>query len=810
MSSPNFATSRHLGTDLSSLGDDPPAEIAIFAGATDSSELDRRLRQEVKKEVGAILEAIEDADAFDVIELMRMRALPLSPELALMSGFDGSAAAIELISLVLLTRGGRHPSATPREHSRPHEKIDDLHDRAKRLIRLASYRSFAAAQLNDRSALARVAAEYQSYFVGVRSHQYRSLQTAHDVALFDRADSDALLMAHLGFTYRDFLATREAMLDLCSKRLMDRRDRIGDLLPRTAEDRDALTPDEKASLREDTIVMMFLPGPRAIFTANDLAAIGDVEEEQANAVLSRFASDFDDSKDPVDVVMAFLRGANGLNPRCLVRSGSDHVMTSTPIGDDSFRSVAEAALKADSKAWHQYDQKIRKQVSEGLAVEAIEAILRTKPAAAPIFYVAPKEDQDESTVDQRCSNPSTAGDLVEGDALFVIDDVAICVEVKGRSVAEPARRGDLKRFEREARNILGSGAGQARRLESLIRTNGGVWRSDGAWFDLSGVREIHTIVIGLDTFGPLGVTLGDLASASVLGEGRVPWITSLHDLDVIAGVLDRPAEFLLYLRRRTGPEIAEHFRGCDELDLFMLFVDGGLFVEPDPDEIHRTHTRSSRPTRDARRRHRDEARPTIVGTYTDDLDAWMYSLEGGSHLDAPKPRFNSHRAGDEIVNLLQEEQVPGWLRLGSDILALSGEAQVQLGASISQIAAMTRTDGQFHKAFLPYPGNEGFPVFFVACSPPELAIEDAMQHLETYMRAKKHQLQADRCMGLLLDHECTVIAGIYMNNPPTADEELDELGRRIGLQRTWNSPPRAKPANKARRQRKKAKKRKRR
>jgi hypothetical protein len=62
-------------------------------------------------------------------------------------------------------------------------------------------------------------------------------------------------------------------------------------------------------------------------------------------------------------------------------------------------------------------------------------------------------------------------------------------------------------------------------------------------------------------------------------------ITSLHDLEVISKVIDRPAELLLYLRRRTDSGVATHYRGSDELDLFMLFLDGGLYVEPDPDEV---------------------------------------------------------------------------------------------------------------------------------------------------------------------------------------------------------------------------------
>ena len=147
---------------------------------------------------------------------------------------------------------------------------------------------------------------------------------------------------------------------------------------------------------------------------------------------------------------------------------------------------------------------------------------------------------------------------------------------------------------------------------------------DATWLDLNEVREIRSIVVGLDYFGPLSVCLGDLQDTNRLGDGCPPWIVSIADLEVIAKVVERPAEFLLYLRRRTDSGVAKHFRAMDELDLFMLFMGGGLYVAPDPDEVRRVHPRTPPASRKPRREHREDARPTFVGTHTDPLDLWMY------------------------------------------------------------------------------------------------------------------------------------------------------------------------------------------
>jgi hypothetical protein len=191
-------------------------------------------------------------------------------------------------------------------------------------------------------------------------------------------------------------------------------------------------------------------------------------------------------------------------------------MTGVQIGTDSFRSIAETVLKDDAKAWGRYDRTCA-EVSEALAIDALQRVLQTPARHTNLRYFGPKKGVEPSALDSDCPAPHEVGGQTEGDGLFVIEDVAICVEVKGRTIADPARRGDLARLKTEVDNILGAGAGQARRLEALIRTNGGVWLEDGTWLDLSGVREVRSIMVGLDFFGPLAVALGDLERSDLLG-----------------------------------------------------------------------------------------------------------------------------------------------------------------------------------------------------------------------------------------------------------------------------------------------------
>lgn len=767
--------------DWASLGEDPVGDVRAFTGAGSQEELRQRLRGEVEAEASAMLTAIRDCDAFDVIELMRLREIPVIPVDALVDGHDGIGAAIDLVSLLCLSRPSRMPPGKDRQSTRPHEAVSDLHARAMRLLRLATLMHMASAKLDPGDPLARLASEYQSYLVGVRNLRYDSVEAKHDGALFDRPDVGALLQEHLGFTFGDFTAVRSAIVDRYGRVLNDLRDETGGLLMRCKDEARDPTEEELRAYRDSMSAFLFLPGERASFTAGDIADESALEPARVKAVLDAFSIGFDDSWDATAVVASFLCGVNPLARTCLARDvAGNYLMTGSHIGTDSFRVIAEAALKADSRAWKRYDR-VRAEVSEALALAAVSYALRRPAAHQNLSYYAPRLGQDAAALGAECPAPQVVGDQAECDGLFIVEDVAICVEVKGRTIAGPARRGDRARLATEISKTLGEGARQARRLERLISQNHGLWLGDRSWLDLSGVREVRSVVVGLDDFGPLAVALGDLERAGMLGEGSLPWIASLHDLEVITMVIERPAEFLLYLRRRADSGVATYYRGSDELDLFMLFLNGGLYVQPDPDEVRRQHPAAGPPQARTRKQHQRDARTTIVGTHTDPLDAWMYWTEGTSPYEIDKPVLNTHAAAQMIVDFLADGRKPGWFRFGADLLSLAGSAQKQLGDSLRDIVNQTKADGGWHSVVAGYAGTWGHPLLFAASMSRNQTRRQAAEDLRTYMAAKKHQVRSDRSLGLLLDERREIVHVIYANDLPADDPDLDALGTEIGL-----------------------------
>lgn len=322
---------------------------------------------------------VQDADAFDVIELMRLRELGVATQAAP----GGSALAIEIVAAVLLSRGSRKPSALPRDETRPHVAVNELHQRALRLMRLAQARQLAEAALN-RDPLSMLAAEYQGAVMGIRNLQYSSVRDAHEARLFDNERAANLMQKHLGYTYPQVVAVREAIREVSSQRMTELRDGTAEIMLRNQGVPPGQIPAAEAEeVVSQMVALMFLPGDRATISANDVAPLAGVDDETALAVLTSFSQFFDSAVSAMDRVYDMLVGTNPFLGTPLVSDGAGNfVSTSNEVGNDSLRRIFEKALTSNGKDFTAYDQKIRVAMSEQIALDGLASILETAPSHA--------------------------------------------------------------------------------------------------------------------------------------------------------------------------------------------------------------------------------------------------------------------------------------------------------------------------------------------------------------------------------------------------------------------------------------------
>jgi hypothetical protein len=381
-------------------------------------------------------------------------------------------------------------------------------------------------------------------------------------------------------------------------------------------------------------------------------------------------------------------------------------------------------------------------MSEQIALDELTSILGTPPTRASFTYYAP-DDKDRTTLlDTGCVDPNAVGKQVEGDGLFVVDDVAIVVETKGKSMADQSRRGDITRLSRDLAATVGDACSQAKRIQDLIETNHGLWLANKTWFDLSQVREVRCVTALLDDVGPLGTAIGRLQRAEIVSKTRPPWIVSLHDLATIAAVCDRPSEFLHYIRVRTDSAATEYFWALDELDLYMLFRQGDLWV--------------------------DEGEATgvnMVGDHCAELNVWMNRHDLESDEEPAKPLYNAIPAMLDLIDAITASCQPGWLRCGADLLSLSGETQQHVLDVIAELARRVDVDRDYHQCVFSFDGTWGRPAFFFAIRPADMDTNAVEQRLAPYMRAKSAQIAANRAYGLIFDDRSCFEQLLYIGAP---------------------------------------------
>lgn len=376
---------------------------------------------------------------------------------------------------------------------------------------------------------------------------------------------------------------------------------------------------------------------------------------------------------------------------------------------------------------------------------------------SPIEYYVPAND-----VERAVGDPEKYTKRVEGDHLVVLDDVALIVEDKAVALSALSKGGKTKRIRTDLTGIVTKATDQAGRLREAIERDGGVRVEGEGWVDLSEVRETHTIAVSLDDLTSITTATAELLRAGLLDFSNTPWTVSLHDLYLITELVDRPAEFLLYLRRRLNPNATVVFSAADELDLFLFFFEAGLWVEPDPDQVRKIFAWMGPPTTAERRRFRAQV-PAYITSRTDQLDAWYHAKRTPGAPLAPKPTMvASPLAG--LLDDLQARGVYGWLSIGATLLEPATGTQRMMARYPPQLLDAPAPNGQGRSLTMPMTTtvNRAEAWLMVWRTRPRSrkpAVDE--QHWRDYLRAKRHQLGIPRGAVFVYDEVTRDLVDVY-------------------------------------------------
>jgi hypothetical protein len=715
----------------------------------------------------ALVETIEGVvtklrrfDAIRLIEVARQRFLPLTPEGQMPVTAEAGAAYLELLALLALAaRQPQTPGDTEVAHQEMSHFVSEAQEDLKKILRLAQLRSFATVDPADKLTL--VSLLIRGAEVWMRNSSYPEMVETTNLALLDgHPDVRAALNARLGFDATDALAVLNACHALQHTGLNDRLAAMHDAL-------DAMTTEEVdggderlAHLIGSRFMALFEPEvEQATVAVADIAARTGIPVERVDAVVERFRLDLGTAS-ATEAVDAFTTGKNPLRAHPLVVADSGRLMLPHPtLNASAVRENLEEVLKT----WAPVRDKYTKHRGDLLESRTRAALQRALPGAHfrdGVEYYLPANDTEAEA-----AAPAKYTKRTEGDHLIVLDDVALIVEDKAVALSALSRGGKTTRIRTDLTGIITKAANQAGRMREAIARDCGLRTKNEGWIDLSHIREVHTIAVSLDDLSAVSTTTAHLVQADLLTQGNIPWTVSLHDLELITELIDHPAEFLLYLRRRRNPDVTVMFRAVDELDLFLYFYEKGLWVEPDPTQVCAAFPFLGEPTTAQLRRYRGQE-PAFLASRTDALDQWFHSSRGTDQADpepAPKPTMGSSPL-TPLLEELQARNIHGWLSISATLLSLATPTQHKFARHGDELCKNPDPNGRERSLTEAVATStdpaEGW-LFVWATRPTGRDRQSVEKKLRGYLRAKKHQLGLPRGALFLYDEPTRALIGAF-------------------------------------------------
>ena len=693
-----------------------------------------KLREELKRE-------LDDFDAFDVVADLWITNVPKNPETYVEWREKGQLVIPEMAAALLIqrpTRTGKSPGSWfAREVSSMQEKI-------KTLLHFEGLRIASGAKVAGTDPVyEEIRARSRSHRLGVRGVSYVWQEQATTMELCGDGQLGVELGALLGFSAEDAFRLADSVteigLDRLATRMLAARKYADELAAEVARVRAGGQPDTQRAKEEQTIVDSLVPlkkkqaerrikyfaaswasyatGMTFAFTVDELASHAGVSKETVESFLRTFSIGFglslEDGREP---------SVEDLRDTPILDDGEGNFLCCSPHNlhwaiRPAFEDATQSAGTARGTIWSRYERH-RRRVVERRAVAAIEGALRATWADAGVHY----EVTDDGGEIKR---PELDGVVRRDSAVFLI-------EAKASSMRPSARRGAPAALRDWLKDEVGKAGRQARAARDALFEGPEPERSvlcdergTPLGRDLDGVTEVVELVVVLEDLPFIAPVTWQMADAGFLPADESPILISLHELEIICDISDRPAEFVQYFLRRRRLNRQRRASAIDELDFYMHYLKQGLYWD-DPDEDDAP----------------EAAAPVRLLSFTDELDAYYMYSRGERQTPAPKPTKRHHRDVAKVLDLLENQDQPGSLSVALALLDLDVRARERVVGDMRRLktlAAGGRTERD-RSYFGP-----GFGMTVMAVPPTqEGTLPD---RLREYTYLKKYQTKADSWVG---------------------------------------------------------------
>ena len=588
--------------------------------------------------------------------------LPAPPDTYVESEDEGSWPVIELALARLVRR------TDPAGAAEPPPAIDgnvlgDIRTVLQEALVIEAVRSAQNLEGDDPRELAvRHRSVIQRLFLRAPGYHWQEQALVRE--LFGATNLQARLRESLGFTADDAVTLHTVATDLLQHGFQDHLQQLFDVvreLRAGGREDIAAAVDPMLDLSANTIAADHVNALRAVLWG--MRTLGDAIVSTVDGLAKGAGLDHDTAAAFVEAVSLPFGAEVPENPvtamdqvraRPLIRDGDRVVLAGAPELIWAIRPALETGFAG--RSWETY------QRHRGRWVETRAAQLLTSALAPDEVHTG--LDYTYVAADGTCR----AGEL---DVLLRVDDVLLIVEAKAATVG--GRAGGQKLIDHLSK-VFTKAATQASDARAAFHGSGVLELRSGrdrVRLTTDHIREIHPIIVSLDDLSVIAPNASHLIGSRLLPDGvTVPWIVTVHELQIVCELVDNPAQLVHFLRRRSQLNLIGQHEAADELDWWMSYLDTNLYLAAVP-EI-----------------------PTRLMSQTDALDAYMFYSHGHRTAPAPRPQHALDRATVAVLSQLAEDRPPGWIAASCALLDPEGAARAAFLATCKQLRGRARRCGR--------------------------------------------------------------------------------------------------------------------
>lgn len=353
----------------------------------------------------------------------------------------------------------------------------------------------------------------------------------------------------------------------------------------------------------------------------------------------------------------------------------------------NLRQLIEDEVKKSAKLWNRYDKGHKAKYLEDESKRIVKKLLPQCDIYNSLYYKPAGEE--------------TACEL---DVMAIYDTTIVLVEAKSGIYSTSARRGGLKRLEKDINKNIEYAYNQGSRTKKYIESNEkSIFYSDDKLknevisLSKKEIKKIFIINTTLDYYAELGVELYRLKKHGIYKAEEFPWTICISDFKVIADFIDFTNQFLYYLmmRKNLNNSINENsgIRLLYELDILAMykFEDTELFNEYNCDDFIDTMSLI-----DLFREPDDVSVPTYI---CKDYSQYFYKFYYDYYTKGIRPDIPLKLYNERFLTMcrqLEEYNTKGFSNFIYHFLDMDLDDQNKLFSSIDEICEKTYNDHKIH------------------------------------------------------------------------------------------------------------------